>query len=344
MIETRPPDQDHNYQIFSASGGESLAVLPDDQVIDAFRRSGALLFRGFDYDLEGLSGFTARFCSRFVRNESGRRHLVSADGTTQTVNLGTEPFPLHPELSRVPWRPDIAWFACARPPAAGGETLVCDGLAVARALSPATRTAVEGRQVLYREETPQGAFTDWLGIPPPDDVTLARINADSPFRFERSGGRIFRSFSRPFLHRPLFSDEPVFGNFLLFARFMLGTRAFPTFEDGSVIPDAVVDDIKAVSDRLTVAHPWRRGDLLMLDNSRFLHGRNPVRDPAAREIWTRFGFAGFLDDDDPRIAEPWRYTDDALAIFFGPRALELRASHRGPPTPAAPRPMPHSNR
>lgn len=331
MIETRPPDQDRNYQTFSASGGQSLDALADDAVIDAFRRSGAVLFRDFDYDLEGLSGFTARFCSRFVRNESGRRDLVSADGTTQTVNLGIEPFPLHPELSRVPWRPDIAWFACARPPEAGGETLVCDGLAVARALSPATRAAVDGRRLTYREETPAAAFTDWLGIPPPDDATLALINEDSPFHFERNGTRIYRSFSRPFLHRPLFGEEPVFGNFLLFARYMLGTREFPTFEDGSMIPDEVAADIKAVSDRLTVAHRWRRGDLLMLDNSRFLHGRNPVQDPSAREIWTRFGFAGFLDDNDPRIAEPWRYTDDALTIFFGPRALELRARYRGRP-------------
>jgi len=66
----------------------------------------------------------------------------------------------------------------------------------------------------------------------------------------------------------------------------------------------------------------------MLDNSRFLHGRNPVAKLEEREIWTQFGYANFLDDDDPRLAEPWRYTDDALSIFFGPRALDLR--QRGP--------------
>ena len=145
---------------------------------------------------------------------------------------------------------------------------------------------------------------------------------------KRVGDRIFRSFTRPFLHRPLFLDQPVFANFLLFARLMLRTREFPLFEDGSLIPDAIVDEIKAVSDRLTVAHRWQRGDLLMLDNSRFLHGRNPVAKLEEREIWTQFGYANFLDDNDPRLAEPWRYTDDALSIFFGPRALDLRP--RGP--------------
>jgi alpha-ketoglutarate-dependent taurine dioxygenase len=325
MIGFSPPDESRNHLTVTTDASAALEALENTDVIDGFRRSGAILFRGFSYDLPGLSRFTARFCSRFVRNESGRRAKISQDGTTQTVNLGQEAFPLHPELSRVPWRPDIAWFACARPPHEGGETLICDGAAVAQSLNPAIRARLEGRRVMYREETPIGAFTDWLGIPPPDDATLAAISADSPFRFERRGGRIFRSFSRPFLHCPLFAEGPVFGNFLLFARHMLKTTSFPTFEDGSIIPDDIVAEIKQVSDRLTFAHTWRKGDLLMLDNSRFLHGRNPVANPADREIWTQFGFASFLDDGDPRIAEPWRYTDDALAIFFGPRALDLRS-------------------
>jgi len=323
MIRSFTPDEDHNYLTVTADPGTLIGTLPTADVIAWFKRFGAILFRGFEYDLDGFSEFTARYCSLFVRNESGRRAMVSADGTTQTVNLGQEAFPLHPELSRVPWRPDIAWFACARAPAADGETLVCDGAAVAGALSEGTRAALEGRRVLYREETPLAAFTDWLGIAPPDDATLAFISGDSPFLFERHGDRIFRSFSRPFLHRPLFGAGVVFGNFLLFARHMLRTKSFPTFGDGSVIPDGIADEIREVSDRLAVAHRWQERDLLMLDNSRFLHGRRIVRDPADREIWTQFGYANFLEEDDPRLAEPWRYPGDALAIFFGPGALDL---------------------
>jgi alpha-ketoglutarate-dependent taurine dioxygenase len=324
MIVSTPPAGPVNYLTFQTRGGSPLDVLDSADVIGAFREHGAILFRGFDYDVHSLSRFTARFCSRFVRNESGRRGKISSDGTTQTVNLGQEAFPLHPELSRVPWRPDIAWFACASAPSSGGETLVCDGAHIASGLSASTRETLSRRSLLYREETPVGAFTEWLGLPPPDDRTLALISRDSPFRFERAGNRIFRSFTRPFLDRALFTESPVFANFLLFARFMLGTRQFPTFEDGSIISDAIVEEIGSVSEGLTVAHRWARGDLLMLDNSRFLHGRNPVSYVEEREIWTQFGYAGFLEDDDERLAEPWRYTDDPLFIFFGPGALDLR--------------------
>jgi alpha-ketoglutarate-dependent taurine dioxygenase len=335
MIASTPPAGPLNYLTFQASVATPLDALDAAAVVEPFRENGAILFRGFDYDVQSLTRFTGRFCSRFVRNESGRRGRVSGDGTTQTVNLGHEAFPLHPELSRVPWRPDIACFACAGAPTSGGETLICDGADIAARLSPATRNLVANRRLLYREETPMGAFTDWLGIPPPDDQVLALISRDSPFRFERSGGRIFRSFTRPFLDRGLFTEAPVFANFLLFARYMLKTRQFPTFEDGSLIPEAVAQEIKEVSDGLTVAHRWQRGDLLMLDNSRFLHGRNPVENVEERQIWTQFGYAGFLDDDDERLAQPWRYTDDPLFIFFGPGALDLRDRASGrTPSPA----------
>ncbi|UCC15063.1 MAG: TauD/TfdA family dioxygenase [Gammaproteobacteria bacterium] len=328
MIQTTPPNGSSNYLSIESADGALLESLSEADIIPAFKRHGALLFRGFRFDLNGLSQFTSRFCSRFVRNESGRRSQVSADGTTQSVNLGTEPFPLHPELSRVPWRPDVAWFACASPPSADGETLVCDGVQIAESLAETTRSALLGRDVLYTEETPMGAFTEWLGIAPPDDAMLTRLSSESPFKFQRRDGRIFREFTRPFLHRPLFCERKAFGNFLLFARYMLGTQKFPTFEDGSIIPEKVAEEIREVSERLTVAHRWRTGDVLMLDNSRFLHGRNGVRDPAERQIWTQFGYAAFLEEDDPRLAEPWRYTDDALSIFFGPHARDLAGTAR----------------
>ena len=172
MSHIQLPEGPTPYATLNGSGA-ALGDIEAGDVIELFKTHGALLLRDFAYDLAGFRAFTGQFCCRFVRNESGKREQVSADGTTQSVNLGREAFPLHPELSRVPWRPDIAWFACAQPPASRGETLVCDGVATAAGLDADTRAYLATRSVLYREETPLGAFTDWLGIPPPDDATLA---------------------------------------------------------------------------------------------------------------------------------------------------------------------------
>jgi alpha-ketoglutarate-dependent taurine dioxygenase len=328
MFKLLEPAAGRNYAaILSPTDGGPLAALNPRAVEAAFRRYGALLFRGFRLELDEFSAFTRQFCGRFVRNESGRRAQVSADGTTQTVNIGRQGFPLHPELSRVPWRPDVAWFACASPPGSGGETVLCDGVAIAAGLSPQTREAVENRGLLYREETPLAAFVELLGVDNPSPALLERLSETAPFRFERHGDRIFRSFRRPFLHRPLFTDDLAFGNFLLFARYMLNARGYPTFDDGTMIPDALCDEIRRVAEPLTVAHRWQAGDILMVDNSRFMHGRNEVTDLEERVIWTQFGYARFAPPE--RVAgEPWRVADDPRAAFFGPDAADAVAGTR----------------
>jgi alpha-ketoglutarate-dependent taurine dioxygenase len=326
MFKLLEPAAGRNYAaILASTEHDALGALETRAVAAAFVRYGALLFRGFRLELDDFSAFTRQFCDRFVRNESGRRAVVSPDGTTQTVNIGQQAFPLHPELSRVPWRPDVAWFACASPPTVGGETLLCDGVAAAAALPAQTRAAVEHRGLLYTEETPLEAFRDMLGVATPSPALLERLSASSPFRFTARGGRYFRSFVRPFLHRPLFTDEPALGNFLLFARYMLNTRRFPVFEDGSEVPDALCKTLREVTDALTVAHRWQVGDILMVDNSRFMHGRNEVTDLEERVIWTRFGYARFAPPD--RVAgEHWRQTDDLRVAFFGPDATAAAAA------------------
>ena len=320
MFTVIDPDSGRNYvSIIPATGDDQLSSLNTEDIKQLFGQHGALLFRGYRLELDSFTEFSSHFCSRFVRNESGRRLNISSDGTTQTVNLGQEAFPLHPELSRVPWRPDIAWFACASAPASGGETLLCDGVPVVDKLRKETSEYLKGRQVLYREETPLQAFTEWLGIPEPDDAVLARLSRTSPFEFSFQGGRIFRSFLQPFFHKPLYCDGPAFGNFLLFARYMLKARVFPTFEDGSIIPDEICHELREVTDELTTAHRWRPGDILMVDNSRVMHGRHEVLDMANRVVWTQFGYSSFLPDDYP-AKETWRESGDSRQIFFGPGA------------------------
>ena len=329
MVAITPPDNERVYVTVSPESGDDLRAIEPARIIDAFRQHGAILFRGFGFESDSLNAFTRQFCSRFVINASSQRGLVSSDGSIQTVNLGNSPFPLHPELSRVPWRPDIAWFACVEPPLMAGETLLCDGIAIAEQLPDPIRDAVANRDLLYKENTAPELFTEWLGLPSPDETTLARLSEKSPFTFAWENGAIARSFVAPFLHQPLFSDRRAFANFILFARLGLKNPYFPTYEDGSIIPDEVVEEIAAVSARLTLAHRWQRGDILMVDNSRFMHGRNQVLDPARRVIWTQFGYASFLDADDPRHEEIWRHTDDPRSIFLGvPASPEASAASR----------------
>ncbi len=58
----------------------------------------------------------------------------------------------------------------------------------------------------------------------------------------------------------------------------LGVANLPSdaeFGDGTPIPDEVIDQIHAAYQRHSVALDWKPGDLVMLDNQRFAHGRAP---------------------------------------------------------------------
>ena len=54
------------------------------------------------------------------------------------------------------------------------------------------------------------------------------------------------------------------------------------FKDGSLIPGPVVDEINTVMDRLTETILWQSGDMMMIDNLRFLHGRRALEDARQR--------------------------------------------------------------
>lgn len=276
--------------VIEADGGGPLSSIDRDQVELLFKEHGALLLRGFPADLGQFQDFAQSFCPVAVFNDSRNRARIGEKQDVQTVNLGTRAFPLHPELSREPWKPDCAFFYCLTPPRHGGATTICDGVQIVRELPAPIREAMAPRRLKYIQPANPPLLDYWLGTPNPTDAELAAPPAGCPYSFERIAGHLVRTFTRPLLHKPMFSDEPAFGNFLLFARYLRGVRNFPLLDDGSLVPDEWVEAVKQVSDRLTVAMDWRAGDLLMVDNSRFMHGRTEVAVNDTRLIATYFGY------------------------------------------------------
>lgn len=302
------PHPDHPLVLVEATERGGILKLDSAAVIALYKSHGAILFRGFDADLAQFRSFARQFCSSAVVNESPGRTLLDPDAAIYSVDGGTNAFPLHPELSRQPWKPDLAMFGCLSAPGAGGQTTLCDGIALARALPAEVRLGLSGRRLIYIAAAWPELLSYWLGTAAPSDELLLRPPASCPYSFSRlPDGQIVRHFSRPALHRPMFAEGPAFGNFLLFARFNNGRTDFPLLDDLSAVPDAWMEAIKATADGLTLAVSWQAGDVLMLDNTRFMHGRTAILDVAARQIATYFGYLNFAEPDPEEIADPiWR--------------------------------------
>lgn len=297
-------------KLIEAAAGETCDTLDALRLEGLFRDHGALLLRGFGADVPRFERLARRLCSTAVVNESPGRALLNVPGDVRSVDPGTNAFNLHPELSREPWKPDAALFACLSPPGIGGETLVCDGIALVEALPASLRNALIDRRLVYPQPVWPELLEFWLGTSAPTNAQLAAPPSACPYSFRFANGRWWRLFSRPALHRPLFADAPAFGNFLLFARFNNGRTGFPLLDDGSAVPDDWLLEIKRAGDALAMPVQWRQGDVLILDNSRFMHGRNAITDAAERQIATFFGYVPFAPANPEEPADPiWRRHD-----------------------------------
>jgi len=99
------------------------------------------------------------------------------------------------------------------------------------------------------------------------------------------------------------------------ARFLLSRFRFlgvlpqdvPNTTDGRTVPDPWLEAIRDTGERLKVEIAWQNGDVLMLDNTRFMHGRTAIENPGERLIATYFGYLNFAipDPEEPANAI-WR--------------------------------------
>ncbi|MGB5621735.1 MAG: TauD/TfdA family dioxygenase [Gammaproteobacteria bacterium] len=303
------PEKNARYwvRVSSDKKGESLGELDGEEIKELYKVHGALLFSGFDLSLEEFAAMTRRFCTHSVLNGSpGRVTLDQANGI-QFVDPGLRAFPLHPEMSRLPWKPDICWFGCLNPPTTGGETTICDGVEIVDLLPPDIFDAFASRRLMYATKAEKSSLRFWLGTEEPSNEQLATPPEDCPFRFVRTKRHVCEIFTTPALHQPMFADRLAWGNFLFFARYGQGLKKFPVFADGTEVPDELIDAVKQVADKLEQPIRWRKHDLLMLDNTRFLHGRREIAGVDNRRIMSYFGYLNFAR---PGMEEPpnakWR--------------------------------------
>ncbi len=310
MLTIRPPEPGRPYALIQPAGNAHIMDVPVNDVIPLYKQFGALLFRGFGLELPAFGQFARQYCKTSVLNESPGRQALDPACNVQTVDGGTRAFSLHPELSREPWKPDAAFFACLSPPSRGGETTICDGVALVREMPAEVRQGLEGRRLLHIRDIWPGLLDYWLGTSNPPETLLANPPPSCPYRFGRLNGTLVRYFTRPALHRPMFIDAPAFGNFLLFARFNNNRPDFPVLDDGRPVPEAWLQAIRAAGQRITTPIGWQRGDVLMLDNTRFMHGRAEILDIRERLIASFFGYLNFAppNPEEPP-APPWRKAD-----------------------------------
>jgi alpha-ketoglutarate-dependent taurine dioxygenase len=290
----RQPLTERIGEVWSGTSDLSLADLPASAVARAFRDNGAILFRGFGVDKSAFKAFTDVLCPNFMTYEGGAsaRQNVNGEDTLLTV---TEPsmlhgIPLHGEMYYTSLKPYVLFFYCERPAAENGETTVADGAALYRDLKPETRKYFTDHKIKYVCTYPDGRWQQLFQTESASDVESYCRENNLLFHLQNDNS-VVTEYVASAIAQPFYFDEPAFIN-NIFTMVRWEQAGFDIRvvrdENGERLPGAIIDELQELEIRHTYPVSWQPGDVLMVDNSRLLHGRYAFEDKE-RTILVRLG-------------------------------------------------------
>ena len=204
-----------------------------------------------------------------------------------------EPMCMHNELSYRLQVPSLMLFACLTAPAEGGATAVADSTAVLEALPPelVERFEREGWLLVRSYNDEIGAsIAEAFGTEDRAEVEgYCRANAID-FEWQPGGGLRTRQRRSAVVRHPASGRRCWFNQIAFLNEWTLapdvreyllelyGPDGLPfttRFGDGDPIGEDVVELLNAVYDAHTARDPWQAGDLMLVDNIRTAHSREP---------------------------------------------------------------------
>ena len=295
-METSPITENWGVIVTPTKNKQLLEVNKND-IVPLFERKGIILFRGFDLDQHDILTFTNQFTERYSRPDYRRssrfeqEFLLDADYWKD--NYRSYNMPLHSETTFTPVWPEVIWLYCNVPPVKEGATTVCDGMELWDRLSSEIKLFFLAEPVLYVVE-----------IPIPETIK-GKGRGKKPWISDMLGvsgyldwdaGLLCLNVLRYAANKARYSDKFCFANHLLADLHDELQIKEITMASGKVISKKFIDEIKQVSDDITVDHSWQQGDVVMVDNKRFMHGRRAFEKGDPRDILTiqtaqaNFGF------------------------------------------------------
>jgi len=211
-----------------------------------------------------------------------------------------QPMCMHHELSYTLDPPGLLMFACLRAPTEGGATALADAPSVLETL-PAELVERFEREgwILTRSYNDEIGATVAESFGSDDRATVeqyCRANAievqwqpDGGLRTRQRRPAVVRhpvSGRRCWFNQVAFLNEwtlaPEVREYLVEVYGADGLPFTTRFGNGDPIGEDVVSVINAAYESQTVREPWQTGDLLLVDNVRTAHSREPYRGP--REV------------------------------------------------------------
>ena len=263
----------------------SLLELNKEEIINLFKSYGVLLFRGFETDVDTFAEFSNSLSTDFLDYTGGafNRKKINEEPTILTVTDFKHEVKLHGEMYYTKKPPLMIWFFCANPPLQDGETILCDGEQFFHELSSSMKDLLNRKKLKF-----SGTLNkeDWQKKYKTNDFYLVKeICKSNGMEVEiNEDESIKRQFVTSAIHKSRTGQDYVFINSLLAAKNLNPKHV--CFDDDSEITDEIMSELNEIAERITIEISWQKGDIMMIDNTRIMHGRRAFEDEQ-RDIYIR---------------------------------------------------------
>jgi alpha-ketoglutarate-dependent taurine dioxygenase len=269
--------------------GTPLAELPVDELRALYRECGFLLFRGFNAATDEFYQFGRRFMDRMRTTPEAERRQHPIHRGLQTVNNGLHPLNFHADFGQLPNRPDVICLWCQVPPLSGGQTYVCDGVALWKALKEETRARFKAQRIRQISLLDHKLWTTSAGTEEFEAVKKGMEKDEGVTCTLLPNNAMSVEWKTWAQFKPRFSNEVT-----------LASNLFPfvynglitLWEDGTPLDLELHTELHARVAALSSTVEWKAGDFVIVDNTRYLHAR--AAQDAQRKV---FSLQGYLSED-----------------------------------------------
>ncbi len=256
----------------------------------------ALRFRGFRCDsaesLEAAMSAVGRSPFDYSYASTPRKH-VQGRVFTSTEYPADQIIPMHNEMSYTRQWPARLWFACVTPASQGGTTPLADSARVWRRISEPVRARFREHGVMYTRSFEPGIDLNWRDVFHTDSRTEVEEccrNAGIEWAWLGTERLRTRQICQSEVVHPATGETVWFNQAHLFhssnlpetIRSVMESTLSPEerprnacFGDGSSIPVAMLEEVRAAYACETREFTWEKGDVLLVDNVATAHGRTP---------------------------------------------------------------------
>lgn len=259
--------------IIISSNYDNPLKIKKKEIEKIFLTNGLVILRNFNFNEDNFYAFVKQFTKTFSTDANRREKTKKKE--INHVDTGYKKMSLHSEASFAPSWPEILWFFGKKISKKYGETTLCCGNELWESLNQETKKFLKSNLLKFKIKSDlklklKNKIWDLNKI----GVFNERIDKNGFLNYEHI------KFS---INKNKYNQKIYLSSHILYENTDPTILSMKLINDKK-IPIKFLKEIKNKSKLLTYFHKWKKNDVLMVDNKKFMHGRNKIVKNENRQI------------------------------------------------------------